>query len=83
MPDSIDLVHRRCLLKINAGRWESTAVEEYYVLEISPSHNFLKLQNVHGNKFWKAIAEVSFVEFLHDLKAQRRAETKEANGANP
>ena len=67
-------VCKRLLLKVISGssylRYEGP-VQEFKVLEISPSGNWLKLMNTNGNKFWRAIAEISFVEELLDIKADR------------
>lgn len=65
-----DLVGKRCLLKLQ-NRYNSIDLTEYRILESSPSGNFVKLLNLNGNKFWKAIGDVSFVEELRDLKAER------------
>ena len=64
-----ELLGKRCLLQVNAGRFSSQKVDEYKVLEIAPSGNWVKLQSIYGNKFWRPVAEVSFVEELKDLRA--------------
>jgi len=61
--ESSRLLGRRCLLKVETSHF----VEEYKVLEISPSGNWIKLQNLNGNKFWKSVATVKFVEELKDI----------------
>ena len=65
-----ELLNKRCLLKLNRG-YGSGSVTEYKVLEVSPSGNWAKLMNLNGNKFWQAVTEVSFVEELIDLKADK------------
>jgi hypothetical protein len=66
-----DLAGKRILAKAGTTpTWYST-VEEYRVLEVSPSGNWVRLMNAHGNKFWRAVTEVSFVEELRDLKADK------------
>lgn len=64
----LELVGKRCLLKFGGY---GTTVEEYRVLESSPSGNWVRLMNTNGYKYWKAISDVSFVEELRDLKAER------------
>lgn len=61
-----DLVGKRMLLKTNGGRW-SDPVEEYRILEVSPSGNWVKLLNRNGNKFWRARSDISVVEELKPL----------------
>lgn len=62
------LLNKRVLLKINGKGWsQNHVVEEFKVLELSPSGNWVKLQNLNGNKFWKPIQEVAFVEELQEL----------------
>lgn len=65
------IVGKRCLLKLTTASYRFGDVTEYRVLEISPSGNWLKLQNLNGNKFWKPIQEVAFVETLIDLKNEK------------
>lgn len=69
------LVGKRCLLKVPRGIYGVDRIEEYRILEISPSGNWVKLMNLYGNKFWQAITDVSYVEELRDLKAEREKET--------
>lgn len=64
-----ELVGKRCLLSVKIG-WQPS-VDEYKVLEVSLSGNWIKLMNIYGKKFWKPIQEVSFVEELRDLKADK------------
>lgn len=64
-----DFMGKRCLLAEASGYGKK--VDEYRILEVSPSGNWVKLQSIYGNKFWKAIAEVSFVEELINLKADK------------
>lgn len=67
-----DLVGKRMLLTVGPTRgWSAKTVEEYKILEISPSGNWVKLQNIHGNKFWRARAEIAVVEELKPLNADR------------
>lgn len=63
------LLGRRVLLKISGRSYGKQEVTEYKVLEVSPSGNWLKIQNIYGNKFWKPLQEVAFVEELQELDA--------------
>lgn len=63
-----ELMGKRMLLKVSStGYFGSGAVEEYRVLEVSPSGGWVKLQNSHGNKFWRAKQEIAVVEELKPL----------------
>lgn len=65
-----ELKGTRCLLKVSNGQYGRQDVTEYRVLEISPSGNWVKLQNINGSKFWKATAEVALVEKLTELRPE-------------
>lgn len=75
-----ELIGKRCLLRVTTGSYLEKGVTEYRIVEISPSGNWVKLQNIYGNKYWKAICDVLFVEELIDLKAARKKETGENDG---
>lgn len=64
-----DWVGKRLLAKI--GRGCGTSIEEFRIVELSPSGTWIKLMNTNGNKFWRALAEFAFVEELRDLKADK------------
>lgn len=68
-----ELIGKRALLKLgNGGSFmRSTSIDEFKFLEVSPSGNWVKLMNMHGNKFWRAVTDVSLVETLKDLKADK------------
>jgi hypothetical protein len=65
-----ELKGTRCLLKVSTGRYGSQDVTEYRVLEISPSGNWVKIQNINGAKFWKPVPELALVEKLTELRAE-------------
>ena len=65
-----ELINKRVLLKINLG-YQASQVEEYKILEVSPSGTWIKVMNLNGRKFWKASADIAFVEELIDLKAEK------------
>jgi len=70
-----ELVGKRCLMMVSGSRYSrSQSVEEYRVLEASPSGNWVRLMNAFGNKFWKPVAEVSLVEVLKELVACKSEE---------
>lgn len=64
-----ELLGKRVLLKVGGNNWARQDVSEFKVLELSPSGNWIKLQNMNGNKFWKPLPEVSFIEELQELNA--------------
>ena len=73
-----DYVGKRCLLNVKEGSWSrGDAVNEFKILEVSPSGNWVKLLNMNGYKFWKSVTVISFVEELRDFKAERIAEVGE------
>ena len=71
----LEVVGERCLLTLAGAGYgmPSGRIDEYRVLEISPSQNFVRLQTVDGRKFWRSVAEIRLVEVLKDLKAGRPA----------
>ena len=62
------LIGKRCLLKLGASKYSPVPVDEYKIIELSPSEMWVKLQNIHGNKFWKSITEISYVEELLSIE---------------
>jgi hypothetical protein len=67
-----DFVGKRCLLKLGGGF--NSKIDEYKILEVSPSGIWVKVMNLYGNKFWKSVQEVSFVEELLDFKVYYKSE---------
>lgn len=65
-----ELVNKRVLLKIGSG-YGAFQVDEYRILEVSPTGNWVKLMNLNGKKFWRTISDIAFVEELIDFKAER------------
>lgn len=66
-----DLLGKRCLLQVGIDPYKQRVITEFKILEISPSGNWVKLMNIHGNKFWRTVTEISFIEELIDLKADK------------
>jgi len=63
-----EYINKRVLLKLGNSTYARNAgIDEYKILEISPSNNFVKLMNIYGNKFWKPMAEIAIVEVLKEL----------------
>jgi hypothetical protein len=74
-----DYVNKRCLLKVTKGY--SSDVQEFKIIEVSPSDNWVKLQsNYSGQKFWKQIADIAFVELLQEFES--RPTSRAADGAS-
>lgn len=66
------MVGKRCLLKVKNARFHlDVDVSEYRVLEASPSGNWVRLQNANGNKFWRVVSDVAFVEELLDIRVTK------------
>jgi hypothetical protein len=63
-------VGKRALLNVSGVYSPSRygPIEEYKILEISPSGEWVKLLNQNGNRFWKRISEIALLEFLGDLE---------------
>lgn len=59
-----DYVGKRILIREIGAFGASKAVEEYRVLEVSPSGNYARIMNGFGRKFWKGVTEIHFVEEL-------------------
>jgi len=63
-----ELVGKRCLLRLADEKWRASNgdsnVDEYKILEVSNSQNWVRIQNVNGRKFWKAASNVAFIEQL-------------------
>jgi len=62
-----EILYKRCLIR-QATSWGGGNIIEVKILEISPTKNWVKLMNTHGNKYWRASAELDLVEVLIDLK---------------
>jgi len=66
MPNIQDLLHKRILVATkDTGYRQSSTVEEVKILEISPSGNWIKIQNQNGAKIWKSAADVVPIEILN------------------
>jgi len=64
-------VGKRVLLSESDSKtWRRDGVEEYKVVEVSPSGNWVKLMNVNTRKFWRAVSTCALVEVLKELEAK-------------
>ena len=64
-----EILGKRCLMRIGVkDRYASKKVDEYKILEISPSGNWAKLMNIYGSKFWTEVTNIALVEVLTILE---------------
>ncbi len=61
-----ELIGKRCLFKKDTGFGRSD-VDEFKIIEVSPTGSWTKLMNIHGRKFWKATTNIALVEVLKQL----------------
>lgn len=64
-----DILHKRVLVTVKES-YSNSKIEEYKILEISPSGKWVKCQNMHGSKFWKMYSDIQIVEILANLEAK-------------
>ena len=64
-----NLIGKRALVTEPDAYGRGTKVSEIKFLELAPSGNWVKLINMHGNKYWKPVTEISLIEVLLDLRA--------------
>ena len=66
-----DLVHKRILVvEKERGYSSKQTVEELKILEVSPSGNYVKTQNMNGNKYWKHSSDIIPIEVLASLETK-------------
>lgn len=65
-----ELLGKRALITEKAG-YRGNNITEIKVLEIAPSGNWVKLMNMHGNKYWKPVQELALIEVLTDLTSEK------------
>lgn len=64
----LDLLHKRILVTEKSNGYNSkTTVEEIKILEISPSGNWVKIQNMNGQKYWKNYSDINPIEVLNSI----------------
>lgn len=59
-----ELLHKRILIAVKTGYSGSSTVAEYKIVEVSPSGNFVKVQDMDGRKYWKHSADIVPIEVL-------------------
>lgn len=65
-----DFLHKRILVSvIERGSFSNrnSTVEELKILEVSPSENWVKIQDKDGRKYWKLWADLVIAEVLINL----------------
>lgn len=68
--ESKELLHKRVLVVVKSDRlYETKTVEEIKIIEISPSGDWMKIQNMNGGKYWRLTSEITPVEILDDIKS--------------
>jgi hypothetical protein len=66
-----ELLHKRVLVAEKERGYNSKqTVEEIKILEISPSGNWVKTQNMNGNKYWKHSSDIVPMEVLASLETK-------------
>jgi len=67
-----ELLHKRVLVaeKENSYRASNKTVKEIKILEVSPSGNWVKIQNDTGNKYWLHYSDITPVEVLSSLETK-------------
>lgn len=68
-----DLLYKRILVAERTGYASTQKVEEIKILEISPSGNWVKIQNMNGNKFWKSVSDITPIEVLAVITTDKPA----------
>lgn len=63
-----ELLHKRILIAEKTNNFNGkTTVEEIKILEVSPSGNWVKVQNMNGNKYWKHYSDIVPIEVLESV----------------
>ena len=67
-----DLLHKRVLIaeKERGFNNSNKTVKEIKILEISPSKNWVKIQNDNGNKYWLHYADITPIEVLDSVEVK-------------
>lgn len=59
-----ELLHKRILIATKERSYGEQTVSEFLILEISPSQNWIKVQDMNGRKYWKHSSTVTPIEVL-------------------
>lgn len=64
-----DLVGRRCLVTLSKSlqNYRREDTQEVKIIEVSPSGQWTKVQNLYGTRFWLPTSGVALVEVLTEL----------------
>ena len=62
-----ELLDKRVLMTVS-HYGSSGNVEEFKIIEVSPSGAWVKLMNCNGRKFWKQVPALGLVEVLRDIE---------------
>lgn len=64
--DLTTVLHKRVLVaEKDRGFSNKQTVEEIKILEIAPSGNWIKIQNMNGNKYWRHVSDINVIEVLN------------------
>ena len=66
-----ELLHKRILVvEKERGYSSNQTIVELKILELSPTGNFIKIQNMNGNKYWKHSSDIVPIEILSSLETK-------------
>jgi hypothetical protein len=66
-----ELLYKRVLVAEKERSYNSKqTVEEIKILEISPSGDWVKIQNMNGNKYWKHSSDIVPIEILASIETK-------------
>jgi len=69
-----ELLHKRILVaEKEHGYGTSKIVKEIKILEVSPSGNWVKVMNDHGNKYWVHYSAITPIEVLAAINKDKPA----------
>lgn len=69
---AFDLLHKRVLIATTKRGYASgNNAEEIKILEVSPSGNWIKIQDGDGRKYWRHYSDIVIVERLESLNKSR------------
>jgi hypothetical protein len=46
----------------------SSKVTEFFIMEVSPSGNFVKVRDFDGRRYWRARSDIQVIEILETLE---------------
>ena len=64
-----ELLHKRVLVAEKTSSYgNSSKVTEFFIMEVSPSQNFLKVRDFDGRRYWRARADIQVIEILESVE---------------